>query len=662
MLRGSVLLSLLSCIGWWLGASVLQSESALGRAQQAQLEPLLPAPFHAAANASNEDVFFEGWYYKLVGPYTDDIILVIPGLLRNRVNRSASEAFISVSHGTQVNYFRFPIEKFQATQGEDGTFEVRIADSVFTEKSITLSIMPNPDTDNATDIVVGEIQFEDQTPWMPRFLHPTSMGILAWFPGLDCYHAVLSMHHRLHGYISVGERLTDLEQGSGYSEKNWGRDFPNAGWVWAQSDHFALIKPPKRGNEVEGEVWAETEENVEETAEEGPGAGESSGAISALYADHVNNHAQPVSLMLSMTKVRMVHWWQRWLSVAMGHTPDEDGQVAGFVAAFLYDKQTHVFASYQMDELVAAEIEVSEKDEGKEILHLSFVDRHRAHRLDVQLHKPFQINAAKKRKKDTACLKKAISQKNREKERLAMKAKGGKLNAIEEAFLMDDINNPKDDDSKDDDAKKTPQQVAAEKAALEAGIAAAKALDPQAQLDELYSKPVPTPAPTIAHLYGPRQGRMQQYVKEMLVGGRIELQYSRLLSTAAYAAVPMKRRRTEEWKQTIVGLDVMYASTIYRAIGKPAAMEMEGDVEALLHLFEERNAAWQSGWLHGWIMQGQGYTNNAALLAATIVITLLLANVLTKITQPKRKNNNKKEVEEVDTTTRRNGKATASSS
>lgn len=37
-----------------------------------------------------------GWYYKFVGPYTDDIVAVIPGYFQNKVNVSNSEAFIMV--------------------------------------------------------------------------------------------------------------------------------------------------------------------------------------------------------------------------------------------------------------------------------------------------------------------------------------------------------------------------------------------------------------------------------------------------------------------------------------------------------------------------------------------------------------------------------------
>jgi hypothetical protein len=108
-----------------------------------------------------------GWYYKLIGPYTDDIIVVIPGVLINHVNSSHSEAFITVVHNAQVNYYRFPVSAFHATKQASG-FTVTVGDSTFTETGLTLSIMPDEDDDANANAVMGEITFEDMTPWTVR--------------------------------------------------------------------------------------------------------------------------------------------------------------------------------------------------------------------------------------------------------------------------------------------------------------------------------------------------------------------------------------------------------------------------------------------------------------------------------------------------------------
>lgn len=640
-----------------------------------------------------------GVYYKLVGPYTDDIIVVIPGLFLNRVNASASEAFVSVVHNAAVNYYRFPVSAFKSTPKASG-FSITIGDSTFTDKGITLSIMPDAD-DDAKDTVMAEISFEDQTPWtvsppkhenhprtrpalpsphslllgglhvwfglspvclrlQTRLLHPSTMGVLGYLTGLECYHHVLSLHHKLHGYISVGEALTDLEMGTGYLEKDWGSTFPRT-WIWAQSNHFALLKPPKRGNGaggVEGEVWAESEENREEIGEEGaPGSGESSGAVSALYADHIHNHERPVSIFLSVARVPLpafAGWVSRligWSSPAAqaelssgalqldgAESADAHSVSMGFVVGFLFERQLNVFASYQLDSIVRFDVEEGAdggRDEGKQVVHLSFVDAARTRRLDVALHKPVQINAAKRRKKDTECLKKAVAQKNRERERL-----GVKLNPLEEAFLMDDINKRKAEDA----AQQSPEAAAAEKAAMEAGIAAAKAANPQAQLDALYAKPVAVPAPIVAGLYGPRAGRMEKFVKESLIGGRIEVAWSELRSASSYAAMSSKERKSgaasggvagapgQPWTQQIVGQEIMYSSLLYRAIAKPAAMEVQGDVEWLQNENDHHNSAatFLVRTVAHWLL-GQPHVN--AVVAAATALALLAGAMLLGLTR-----------------------------
>jgi hypothetical protein len=431
------------------------------------------------------------------------------------------------------------------------------------------------------------------------------MGVLGWFGNLECYHAVLSMHHKLHGYISVGESLTDLEMGTGYLEKDHGSSFPSA-WIWAQSNHFALLRPPKRGKGPagEGEVWAESEENVEEVRDEGPGEGESSGAVSALYADHVHNHEQPVSLFLSVARVPLPI--PEWVFAALGFD-DDDRSAPGFVAGFLYDKVMHIFAAYQLDSLTM-EVEVREQDGGKEIVHMHFVDQAHTRQLHVQLHKPVQINAAGKRKKDTACLKKAISQKNRERERL-----GGNLNPIEEAFLMDSLR----------EKPATPEEDAAIAAAMEAGIAAEKANTPEAQLAQLYAKPVPVPAPIVASMYGPRDGKMMKYVKESLVGGRIELQWNELLSASEYGRMSSSQRKQKDWKQQIVGSEVMYAHQLYRGIGKPAAIEVMGDTAWLIDETERRNHEWSKNFFEWIIVPKHGLSTAVATILIMSIAKML---------------------------------------
>ena len=181
-------------------------------------------------------------------------------------------------------------------------------------------------------------------------------------------------------------------------------------------------------------------------------------------------------------------------------------------------------------------------------------------------------------------MKKLVAQKNRERERL-----GGKLNPLEEAFLMEDVNKAK----AEQEAKQSPEEAAA----IAAGIAAAKAASPEATLAALYDKPVPVPAPILAHMYGPNatSGRMEKNVLESLIGGRIELRFSRLLTGEKYASLTPKERKilpnehARDWQQVIVGADVYWSQELYRAIGKPAAMEIMGEIEWLIEQNEHHH-------------------------------------------------------------------------
>lgn len=463
-------------------------------------------------------------------------------------------------------------------------------------------------------------------------LHPSTMGIFGWFRSVACSHGVISIHHKLHGYISVGEELTDLEMGTGYLETTWGRTFPET-WIWAQSNHFALLKPPKRGSGPggEGEVWAETEENVEERREDGPGAGDTSGAVSALYADHIHNHEQPVSLFLSVVRLPLpLPGWFLNLLTNLG-LKDDDQSLPAFVAGFLHEKEVHTFGTHQLDHLTL-DLEVVPKDDDKEIIHLGFTNAGQTRHLSVQLHKPIQINAGGRRKKDTECLKKAIAQKNRQRERL-----GGNLNPLEEAFLEESM---KPKDGTEDLDPNSPEAIAMKKA-IEEGIAAEKANTPEAKLNALYAKPIPVPAPIVASMYGPsKDGKMTKFVKESLIGGRIELQWKELLTASEYGRMSLKERKAKDWKQQIIGSDVMYANQLYRAIGKPTAMEVMGDIDWLIEQIERRNHDAQKS-LVEWILVPR-YAITIGIVLAFIVVAVTILQVLTSCCCGGKKKNAKK--------------------
>jgi hypothetical protein len=56
-------------------------------------------------------------------------------------------------------------------------------------------------------------------------------------PFMECYHGILSMHHTISGELIYNGEVIDFNNGIGYTEKDWGSNFPNS-WIWVQANHF----------------------------------------------------------------------------------------------------------------------------------------------------------------------------------------------------------------------------------------------------------------------------------------------------------------------------------------------------------------------------------------------------------------------------------------
>ena len=49
------------------------------------------------------------------------------------------------------------------------------------------------------------------------------------------------MHHSISGSIFLNEEKINLNKGLGYTEKDWGKNFPQS-WIWVQANHFKKDK------------------------------------------------------------------------------------------------------------------------------------------------------------------------------------------------------------------------------------------------------------------------------------------------------------------------------------------------------------------------------------------------------------------------------------
>ncbi len=170
--------------------------------------------------------YFEGWYFKLVDAAEAQVFAVIPGISIGK--DGVSHAFIQVLDGKhcKASYHEFPAVDFQPS--ESG-FHLQLGANSFSSSHIQLDL----------PALKGRIEFQSPSPWPKMLGAPGIMGWYSFVPFMQCFHGVLSMHHRLSGQMQVhGRQTVDFSGGIGYLEKDWGTSFPRS-YIWMQASHFA---------------------------------------------------------------------------------------------------------------------------------------------------------------------------------------------------------------------------------------------------------------------------------------------------------------------------------------------------------------------------------------------------------------------------------------
>ena len=168
--------------------------------------------------------YFEGWYYKSVHQSGDHAFALIPGI--SLESDKEKHAFIQLMDGTggKSHYYEFPIEDFEADKEK---LEVRIGENYFSKSKVKIDL---PD-------MKGELAISNLTPLKNTTLNPGIMGWYSFTPMMQCYHGIVSMHHKLNGSIIHDGRTWDYNNAIGYIEKDWGFSFPKC-WFWTQCNTF----------------------------------------------------------------------------------------------------------------------------------------------------------------------------------------------------------------------------------------------------------------------------------------------------------------------------------------------------------------------------------------------------------------------------------------
>mmetsp|Transcript_3964 Transcript_3964/g.6020 ORF Transcript_3964/g.6020 Transcript_3964/m.6020 type:complete len:381 (+) Transcript_3964:88-1230(+) len=183
--------------------------------------------------------FFEGWYYKLVQENLEQPLsmAVVPGVfLAENQDSPESHAFLFVTvNGERQHYFRFSIDEFKYAAPDDDFF-IQVGENKFTHDGISLNLYPRKG-DDADLTLSGKVTFSSQSPWPVSFFNLGAMGPVGWMPNLECTHGILSFDHILHGSLSIDGHDISMDGGRGYTEKDFGRDFPSL-WIWLQTNSF----------------------------------------------------------------------------------------------------------------------------------------------------------------------------------------------------------------------------------------------------------------------------------------------------------------------------------------------------------------------------------------------------------------------------------------
>lgn len=178
--------------------------------------------------------YFEGWYFKVVSADERHALAFIPGISMDAAGRR--HAFVQVMDGTacRAHYHRFEAAEFRPSTDR---FAVDLGGNFFSGEKIRLDL-PG---------ISGQLEHFHPTPWPKMLGAPGIMGWYGFVPFMQCFHGIVSLHHRLSGALELGPAFdpglnagqrVSFDGGIGYIEKDWGRSFPKA-YVWMQSSHFA---------------------------------------------------------------------------------------------------------------------------------------------------------------------------------------------------------------------------------------------------------------------------------------------------------------------------------------------------------------------------------------------------------------------------------------
>lgn len=183
-----------------------------------RLLPFAPERYHGKPKSRS---YFEGWYFKQAS--AGGAFSFIPGIYKG-ADQNDDTAFIQIifSNPPYSRFVQYPADEFICRPKR---FELRIADSFFSMDKVRLEI-------NELD-AKAQFDYSGHIKLKKSLFCPSVMGPFAYLPGMQCSHGVLSLNHKVNGYVEGCGRSLWFNNTEGYIEKDWGNAFPDS-WIWMQ--------------------------------------------------------------------------------------------------------------------------------------------------------------------------------------------------------------------------------------------------------------------------------------------------------------------------------------------------------------------------------------------------------------------------------------------
>lgn len=185
-----------------------------------------PDIYHGKNKIAN---FFEGWYFKIVQPYSGYTYCFIPGVfLTNKEEHSHSFIQLIKGHEGSFKYLKYKKDDFNASSSE---FNLQVGESFFSLDQIRLNI------NHEGECILGTLYFENIIKWPDSIINPGSMGFYNYLGFMQCYSQVCVVDGSTRGKLIINGEKVDFTGGKVYIEKNWGKAFPYS-YIWVQGNCF----------------------------------------------------------------------------------------------------------------------------------------------------------------------------------------------------------------------------------------------------------------------------------------------------------------------------------------------------------------------------------------------------------------------------------------